>query len=1357
MTIRRHIALVILFILPFSSSSAQEYLFDVQHLTTENGLSNLMTTAITKDQHGFLWISTEYGLDRYDGYHFKTYTKEEHNLFKSRGHKIIPDKQGNLWIYYYKSIADSYPKIIGIDIFNTKTEESIAIEHYFKHPLPFKFSNLIPTKVNDVKNRQWFVTKQGEIFLYQNDQIQKIWQAKKTNEHYEYLTIDSADNIWVGSEKRIIQLSFSGETIETINLPNPTAGIWSDTNNTVWFATKKLIDLNYEIKIWSKTKGTSFQPFMLKKDNKPLIIKETYFYFLHRKKNGFWFVELDGKINLFDAQGNWAHNYADHLGADFRTNHLNYYEDSENLWLTSPTGVFKLSVSDIPFKVIHNRSGYSDCRGITEDELGNIYFLNGPIYQWNPTQQALKKITSQNGTFTLIYEDSLFWSSLYSGRDIGFYLDLRTQDLSLYPFPGAPIAYTHLKTDKPSLYLLGHTNGLAYLNLQERSLSPFKHKNSNNYQDNLFKKSEIHHLYENKKGIWAATNNGIFLINKEEVIIEHYGKQTNDLPFNFIRHIHEDKEGIFWLATKGGGIIQWQPSFGKNRKISKHRQFTKKEGLSNNFTYAIYEDDYDNLWIPSDKGLMCMNKANFQIRTFSTKDGLPHHEFNQSSHYKAKDGTLYFGGLGGLIAFHPKVFANKLIHKTPIQFTRYQLLEEEASQVTDKSELLRLGQEIIIRPTDKFFELEFALLDFDDPAQHQYAYKIDGYSNQWNYINENHIRITSLPYGDYTLKVIGQNLSKGRSKKELSVPIKVIKPFYLQWWFITTMVFLGIGAIWYTVKWRINKLERDRARLETEVKKRTEQIEKDKAIISKQAEKLKQLDIAKTRFFSNITHEVRTPLTLIIGPLKQFIKTNPTTRNQLSGVVKNAHHLLNLINQLLDLSKLESGQMKVEVTHGDIIAYTQELVNRFIPFAASKKQRICFLSNTKNWKTNFDKDKWDKIIYNLLSNSIKFTPNGGAIQLSLLKTQVNNKSQIHLEIKDTGQGIKKEQLEQVFNRFYQADGSSIRDQEGTGIGLALVKELVEIQGGEIWVTSNIGEGTSFELKVPVLTTTIINNLQNPTKVSTLPILETTTKATSHINNLALNYQKEKKLQVLLIEDNTEMRQYIIDCIDKAKYYIIEAVDGEDGLQKATAHIPDLIISDVMMPKKDGYQVTSTIRNTISTSHIPVILLTAKAALESKLIGLRQGADAYLTKPFSPEELSLRIKKLIEVRQLLQKRYSRNSKELSESEQFRKEDEFINSLKKYLLANLANLKLNGDIIGKHFGMSRMQLHRKLKALTNKTTTEYIRTVRLEVANQLVEEKKLTISEIAYQTGFSSPSHFSRTFKQKYGKAPSEMSY
>ncbi|MCB0584445.1 MAG: response regulator, partial [Phaeodactylibacter sp.] len=484
----------------------------------------------------------------------------------------------------------------------------------------------------------------------------------------------------------------------------------------------------------------------------------------------------------------------------------------------------------------------------------------------------------------------------------------------------------------------------------------------------------------------------------------------------------------------------------------------------------------------------------------------------------------------------------------------------------DKTEDFRVANIIRLDPGARILELEVSLLDYESSADNQYAYQIEGYQDQWVYISENKISIINPPYGRYSIKIKGRGAAGAWSNAILTVPVYVRKPFYLQWTFLVLLSTFIIATAIGAVRWRVAKLKRDRVRLESEVQKRT-------LTIRQQAEELKALDKAKTRFFSNITHEFRTPLTLIIGPLEQVVADTALPsifRRRIGGILKNARHLLTLINQMLDLSKIEGGHMKTEAALGDIITYTGEIVSRFQALAKKKEQRLNFITPLDHWETHFDKEKWDKILYNLLSNAIKFTAAGQSIQASLMKIRKGRQDFIRLDVKDSGIGIEKEQLSQIFDRFYQADSSSTRAQGGTGIGLALVKELVELQGGEIRVSSEVGKGATFEVYLPVLGGEQPQPLvaaEPAPEPAILPMVEAETSVPAAPVSV---FSDQPKLELLLIEDNAEMREYIRYCIDTSQYNITEAADGEEGIEKARALVPDLIISDVMMPKKNGF-------------------------------------------------------------------------------------------------------------------------------------------------------------------------------------------
>jgi len=1331
---------------------SQEHLFEAKVITPEDGLANLMTSAVFKDRQGFVWIGTRYGLNRYDGVTFRLYTRENNGLQSNENIlRILEDESGKLWLFYKNRqgiLPDSIP-IGALDIFDPKTERAIPFDVYFGGKAPFKATDLALPDFADPKKRLWLNTMKGGLYRYDGT-FRKI--PRPEDAFFDYLTVDSADNIWTARGTSLIRVDRSGKMSGETTLPGRIGGMCPGAGQGVW-----LLTVNTEkVFVWYKPKDGALVPFSFHRDGRPFEIKREAFYFVHRDRKGYWFIGIDGQLNVFDRQGNWLFNYK-----NLATTLLNYFEDDRYLWLTTPSGLIQASVAENRFKLIHKKeTGYSDCRGIAEDGSGNIYFLNTLLFRWNPKTRTYNKLNDREGAFGLFCMDSTVWAGDYTTKSLGYEVDLKTGREMRYPVldPGIHLAYALIKTGVPGRLLAGSNKGLVYVDLRSKQLLPFEKYNG----FDLLKTSEVNFFHQNATGIWLATNNGIFLMEEQAGIVRQYDMASGDLPFNDIRHIHEDKAGVFWLATKGGGIIRWRPATA-GKRLSESRQFTTADGLSDNYTYAVYEDDYGKLWIPSDKGLMWIDKASFRIRTFLREDGLPHIEFNHTAHYQARDGTLYFGGLGGLIALHPKDFAAEQTNTTPLGFTGYYLLESGAAQTADKTKTLLQSDVITIRPGDKFFELHFNLLDYAPPGRHRYAYQITGYSDNWNYIGENFVRITNLPYGHYTLRIRGQHSSEGWSERDITLPIDVLKPVYLQWWFIAAVAGIVVFLVLAGVRKRVEILKKDRERLEAEVRKRTLQIEQDKQIIVAQADALQELDKAKTHFFSNITHEFRTPLTLIIGPVEQLTTSDSIAapiRKSLSGVLKNARHLLVLINQLLDLSKLEGRQMHVKAVHGDIIGYTRDLMNRFKLMAGKKEQHLRFVPDQVVWEIHFDKNAWDKIIYNLLSNAIKFTPNGGTITLSLEQIYEDAREVIHLMVTDTGIGIRTEALDQIFNRFYQADSSSTRTQNGTGIGLALVKELVELQRGDIRVSSRIGAGTTFDIRLPVLPAEAEPQVPAPLIFpeslvmaladNEIPVPD---NALADAADLSPAHPRKEKLELLIIEDNSDMRAYIRNCLHASKYYISEASDGEEGIQKARAIIPDLIVSDVMMPGKNGFEVVQEIRGQLCTSHIPLILLTAKASLESRLQGLERGADAYLTKPFSPQELALQIRNLIAIRQLLRARYQSGSAAEAEPG-FQKEDAFMADLRAYITANIDEPNLNVEDLGRHFGISRTQFYRKLDALIARPIGDYIRSICLETAAQLLKERRLSIAEVAYATGFSSPSHFSRTFKKAYGKAPSE---
>lgn len=1295
----------------------QSYLFDAQHVSIEDGLPDRMVTGITQDNDGFIWMSTMGNIHRYDGYSFKGYNYKELQISGTNFAELAVDKNNYLW-YCEKHF---FNKTNQSGIIDLKTDSIHTIED-FSNGLISSTDILYLSTFPNNPNKLIFTTVKGEIYTY-DESFKKIYQFKNPRKGFDiFCKIAPDGSIWIFNYHSIIQIKNGKVALEhTFQLDEKFQV--SDVSFPISDA-QPVVHIQY-VKRWEylmldkdkfipfNTDISTFRRFVINRDLTCFIDGSTVFI---KDKNDRIVYQYDNT-----AKGNQEPFYR-----------FLHTKNQDIIWLTSGNGLVKISYKKNSFQ--HLEAGNS-IRGIFKDD--QIFALGG--YKGNYFE------SKKYGSNTDFFEDDIVANAFFRDNKNNLWIGSPSKHLLKYnPKTNVFKEYTdstflnHLRlpfqNPKTGRVWIGTNNGLMYLKGEAVVLYelPIDSKNL-----------EIRHFHHNKSGIWIATSKGIFLMNVQtEKIIHHYS-EANGFPFENINHLHEDKNSIFWVATRKGGLIRW------DIEKNSFRTFTRKDGLSNNNIYAVYGDDYENLWLSSDYGLMRFDKASHTTILFLPQNGIAHEEFNTFAHFQAKDGTLYFGGLNGIITFHPKNIRAKATANTPLYINKVKILRQKAENFKDETASFFENQSIRLRHNDKILEIELALLDYENTTDNHYAYKIIGHNDQWIYTDDNKISILSLPYGKYTLEIKARGTSGIWSENMVTIPLIVATPFYLKWWFFVLIIAVIAVCAYFYIKWREEKLRQETLRLENEVAKRT-------ATISEQAEALKVLDKAKTRFFSNITHEFRTPLTLITGPLEQLLqkRISPSVKRTLFGIKKNARHLESLINQLLDLSKLESGNMKIEATRGDIVSYTNDLVQQLQPLAKQETITLKFISKKETWDINFDKKKWNKIVFNLVSNALKFTPKNGVIHVVLAQDKVTN--QVNLYVQDTGIGIVPEKLLHIFDRFYQVDGSTTRMQEGTGIGLTLVKELVELQKGEIWVHSEVNKGTTVEIKLPLLANeAVVESYQETKQYIANPHEFEIEEAPK---NRIISNNSSEKLELLIIEDNSEMRAYIRSCIDEKKYHIAEAENGLVGVKKAFEIIPDIIITDVMMPQKDGFQVTYDIRNNILTSHIPLILLTAKASLESRLEGLERGADAYLTKPFSPKELVLRTQKLIELRQLMQARYQLGNQDNSNQETnttFKKEDEFIIGLKSYIIEHLQDSNFTGEELANQFNMTRVHLHRKIKALTSYSTNEFIKKIRLEAAYKLLQQGNCTVSEVAYQTGFDLPSSFSRSFKKEYGKSPSKI--
>lgn len=895
----------------------------------------------------------------------------------------------------------------------------------------------------------------------------------------------------------------------------------------------------------------------------------------------------------------------------------------------------------------------------------------------------------------------------------------------------------------------------------------------------------IYHFLElDKENMLISTSFGIYLLNYEKGILKRYwtgGKGDAYFPSDNVFHMikDKDKEGVIWVATGGGGLVSWQFSVGSsqskpstvNRQPSTvFHQFTIAEGLSNNTIYAVYEDEVGNFWLPSDYGIIQFNKRTHFTKAYLKKDGITYDEFNRTSHHQDKEGNLYFGGLNGVTAFHPNDFLG--ISDTldvPLRITEFQQHDFETGKLIDKTAEILESYQIVLQPKDYFFNLKFALLEYGKAARIRYAYKIVGQDSDWNLIADNSVRISGLGYGDFALRIRGQGSNGQFSKQELWIPISVLKPVYLQTWFLILSILAGLALIWSFIKFRTSHLKKQKILLEKMVHERTE-------TIKKQNEELQNLDKIKSQFFANVSHELRTPLTLMLGPVSSMLKSNQLNNRNFTFaklIQNNAKDLLNLVSEILDLTKLESGKLELNEAPITFYPFTERVISAFESHAYKQNIQFEFHYQADHYlQLNLDKNKFEKILNNLLSNAFKFTAPDGNITVQIEDLA----NRIQLKVSDTGRGIHPDDLPHIFNRFYQSKQSNAPTEGGTGIGLALCMEFANLMKGKLWVKSTLGKGSSFYFEFPkkqVLGVVDSKDFSNQNKESQL------TQESEIMNPIkAKEEEKRKKETILVVEDNHALRDYI-QLILSDKYKVVTAENGQiawDILNKKknlsdTSKVSDktdcqlptencqLILSDIMMPFLDGYQLLQKLKESDQFWHLPVIMLTARGEMQDKLKALRIGVDDYMLKPFEEEELFARIENLL--------RNSRERKLAIDSSQPEVETtdnrqptteidlRWLEDLEMTVKKELSGFNFNVEMLADKMAMSKRPLEIKIKHLTGLTPSKYIQEIRFNQARQMLENRtESTVKAVVISVGLKDPIHFSRQFKARFGKSPAD---
>ena len=1352
---------------------AQKQNLEFSHLTSQDGLGSNTVSSILQDEKGFLWFGTYDGLSRYDGYKFhtfKTIQGDSTSISENKIRAMTEDASGNLWIGTWFN---------GLNKFDPKIEKFTRYLHDENNSSSIS-SNSIVSLCTDKEGNVWIGTVGGGLNKFE----------PKSEKFYHYM--NNCDD----------PSSLSSNTVYSV---------YEDRNGILWVGTA-----DAGLNRFDKKKGTFIS---YKRDPAaPGSISGNWIMTIYEDRSGIlWLGTQDGGLNKFDRSLNKFIHYSYSSIQSACSNSIrSLFEDTRGIfWVGTEEGlnIFNRQKSEFACYQYNssNPTGLNDNTvvSICEDRAGILWFgtWNGGINKYDKYE---KKFTSfsynsddpnslSGKTIYAIYEDS--FGDLWIGTDY-YGLNRRKAGgdkfIHYYNNPNDPYSISSnsinsICEDSKGNIWLGTDGG--GLNRYDRTTNRFIHFRHNPNDPSTISSDRISQIFfdnkgnlligvqvggfdklppdstgvihfkpdpnnsnsigkaiifdfdeDNKGNLWIGTHgSGLtkFNISTEKFVnFRNDPQNPSSISSDAISVIHIDKKGNLWIGTDGGGLDKFNS---RNRTFKRYKE---KDGLPNNTICGILEDERGNLWISTNKGLSKFDPNTDHFRNFGVEDGLQGLEFNVWAYYKTHDGKMYFGGTNGLNVFHPDSIKDNLLIP-PVVITDFQILHKPVSVGYDSTWNRTILEKSIsetklleLRHSDNIISFEFAALDFRNPKRNQYAYFLKGFDKEWTKTDaaKRYVTYTNLDPGEYVFRVIASNSDEMWNENGVSLKIIIHPPWWATWW---SYMLYGAAIILLVLGVRAYDLKRQRLRHQLE-------LEHEHAV------KLEEIDTMKSRFFTNISHEFRTPLTLILGPANK-IKTECNDENltkQAGLIHRNANRLLELINQLLDLSKIETGQLKLSASKENLASFVRGLSMTFESIAEKKDIRFKVELQKEKIEAYFDKDKMEKILINVLFNAFKFTMEGGEITVSLTET---NQNTVKILVHDTGIGISKKDLPKLFNRFYQVDSSHTREHEGTGIGLALTKELVELHKGKITIDSQEGEWTEVTIELPLGKEHL--NEDQIVKQEELELEEREIIVDDFVSDKIVDEDLEglaaEKNIVLVVEDNPDVREYIRDALFH-EFNIAEAVNGEQGLRKAEKIIPDLIVSDVMMPKMDGIEMLKQIKNDTKTSHIPVILLTAKSEQTDKLEGLGIGAEAYLTKPFDIKELLVRIKSLIEQRHKLQMIFSKGDVVFKREEKklSKLDEKFMNKVIDVINTHISEEEFSIEQFGKEAGMSRSQIHRKLKALTGKSPSLYLRSVRLSRAKQMIQAREANISEIAYRVGFSSPAYFSRCFKEEFGYPPSE---
>ncbi|MEJ5056489.1 two-component regulator propeller domain-containing protein [Sphingobacterium sp. MYb382] len=1345
---------------------AQPVSYRFNEIGLNKGLSSSRITAIAKGPQGFLWFGTASGLNRYDGYGFKVFLHKEGDSTTINDNfidQILTGPMHSLWVYTPK----------GWNKFDTRTEK------FSSRPKAFLQSIGMPhewfkTMVDDGKGNYWFLYKEG---LYKYNSITGKTESlnvksTKTPLHSNSIAamaFNSQGNFWLIYADGMLELRAGHDyrLLKNIQLFTPGAipidyRLFVDKENELWFYVP-----GQKLGSWWFNPETGNLQAVNTRSLKWRLNNDIVNGIVQDDKGAIWIATDHGGVNLIDKKKDGVR-YLDNVGTKKGANYGNAIQsilkdDRGTIWMgTFKTGISYFNERKSAFFHVQNEPGnknslpFDDVNCFAEDRVGNLWIGTngrGLLYYDRKTEtyrQFLSNSASKNSlsndviSSLFVDRDNKLWIgtyfgglNCYDGNNFTRYDDTKNDSLGL----SDDSIWEIFEDSKGRLWLGTLRNGLQQFDRAQKKFISYRYPHPFPFSINT--------IMEDRKGnIWAGGTAGIELYNPVGKLIRrftHLENDTNSLSNNTVLDILEDKKGSIWIGTRDGLNI-YQP------KTDKFVRYRTEDGLPHHTILRILEDKQQQFWLSTPNGICNMiskpGGTAFIFRNYDETDGLQGRVFNDDAALLTRKGELLFGGSNGFNILHPP-FNHVEKVGAALVFTDLQLFNNSVvvGQRYDGREILPESitsiKELVLNHDQNAFAIEFAALNYLDAGKVNYAYQMKGFHNTWINTDGNNRKIsfTGLTPGTYTLSIKARDENGDWYPESANLRILIKPPFWASGWAYGIYVLSILGALFYG-RYRI-------------VRKAQLKFEKEQEI--QEGRRREELNAMKLHFFTNVSHEFKTPLALILAPVEKLLSQYFPEREQkqFKLIHRNARRLLNMVEELLDFRKLELGELKLNIKKVSVMQIGKEVYDSFVEVAERKHIHFTFQGDDSELMGYFDADKLERILFNLLSNAFKFTPNGGSVSLVVQRIIYEDTDFVEIKVQDSGIGIPSDKLEQVFERFFQHELPGNMLNQGSGIGLSISKEFAELHGGRLYAQSEEGNGATFFLLLPIGKAFFEHNRQE--LVQTVAVLEPLALVEPSITKAEpaerLIHQQWAHKTILLVEDNDDYRFYIKESL-KEYFNVVEASNGKEGWQKALAEHPDLIVSDVDMPEMNGMQLCQKVKQDSRTSFIPFILLTVMASEITQLKGLDFGANDYITKPFNADLLVLKIRNLLAQQDKFKETYQKQVRvAAAEPAEDSTDAEFIQKALVYVERNLANSDLSVQELGKELLLGRATLYRKIFALTGQTPVEFIRSIRLQRAKQLLEKGQLTVAEIAYEVGFTDPKYFTKVFKETFQYTPS----